>query len=123
MVFLKIAFPIEKEGGTEQKVSLHFGPSPYFLLLGGNGEVASLLKNTSAHFGGGKMPPEFLKENGVGKVVCCDMGPKAVEMCAELGIEVYFVSEGASVGEAFTFLGQGKLRKVGLGDGCESHQE
>lgn len=118
---MKIALPVmEKEA---ENVSLHFGPSPYFLLFDENGKEAGVLENKSSHFGGAKLPPEFLRENGVDCVICCDMGPNAVQMCSKLGIEVHFAQPGSGVEEALTLFRQGKLRKAGEGDGCESHKE
>ncbi|MFA4983457.1 MAG: NifB/NifX family molybdenum-iron cluster-binding protein [Candidatus Micrarchaeia archaeon] len=117
---MKIALPVtDKEA---KNVSLHFGPSPYFLLFDENGKEEGILGNESSHFGGAKLPPAFLKENGVGCVICCDMGPNAVQMCSKLGIEVRFAQPGASVKETLLLFKEGKLRKASDGDGCESHK-
>lgn len=118
---MKIAIPVAEN--DKEKVALHFGPSPYFLLFDENGKEAGVLENKSSHFGGAKLPPEFLKENGVDCVICCDMGPNAVKLCSRLGIRVHFVPCGAGVEEALLLFRQGKLRKAGEGDGCESHKE
>ena len=118
---MKIAFPVGKETGASQQVALHFGPSPWFLVLDGNGRELAAVKNTSTHFGGNKMPVELLAENGIGAIICCDMGPKAVEMCRRHSMAAYFAPVGASVQEAFALYVDGKLKKAGEGDGCKSH--
>jgi len=118
---MKVAFPVGKENGTEQLVAEHFGPSPYFLVLWAGGKAKALIMNTSTHFGGDKMPIELLAEKGVDTIVCCDMGPKAVQMCAKHSIGVYFAPKGTSVEEAFILHLDGKLRQAKEGDGCESH--
>jgi len=138
---MKVAFPVGKESGTEQPVAEHFGPSPYFLVFCAGGKakasmtnfqrnlsaveranaISTTIRNTSTHFGGDKMPVELLAEKGVDSIVCCDMGPKAVQMCAKHSIDVYFAKAGASVEEAFALHLQGKLKKAVEGDGCESH--
>ena len=118
---MKVAFPVGKENGTGQLVAEHFGPSPYFLVLWMGGKAKASIRNTSTHFGGSKMPVELLAEKGVDTIICCDMGPKAVEMCRKHSIEVYFSPAGSSVEESFRLLSEGKLRKAKEGDGCESH--
>jgi len=118
---MKVAFPVGKENGTGQNVAEHFGPSPYFLVLWAGEKANASIKNTSTHFGGDKMPVELLAEKGVGAIVCCGMGPKAVQMCREHSIDVYFAPKGTSVEEAFILHLEGKLRKAKEGDGCESH--
>ncbi|MFA6489626.1 MAG: NifB/NifX family molybdenum-iron cluster-binding protein [Candidatus Micrarchaeia archaeon] len=120
---MKIAFPVEKESGAEQEVSLHFGPSPWFAVMGGDGKAGSPIKNTSAHFGGSMMPVELLAGQGVKAIICCDMGPKAVEMCEKFAVEAYFVPAGTTVREAFAMHAAGKLAKAKNGDGCKSHSK
>lgn len=118
---MKVAFPVGKENDISQQVAEHFGPSPYFLVLWMGGKAKAQVKNTSTHFGGNKMPVELLAKKGVDTIICCDMGPKAVEMCGKHSIEVYFAPAGTSVEEAFRLLLEGKLRKAKVGDGCKSH--
>lgn len=52
--------------------------------------------------------PRFLKENGVSKIMCCGIGPRAVSLFEELGVEVIPGIEG-NVDEVISKYLEGSL--------------
>ncbi len=53
--------------------------------------------------------PEFLAEKGVQKIICCGIGPRALQLFESLGIEVIAGVEG-SVDEVIREFIEGKLK-------------
>jgi predicted Fe-Mo cluster-binding NifX family protein len=72
-------------------VSGHFGRCPFFTLAQVvDGKVASTKVQANAHYGNhqpGQMPL-YIKELGAEVILAGGMGPKAVQMFEQLGIEV-----------------------------------
>ena len=47
-----IGIPLENDNGLESYVSGHFGKAPFYLLYNTSTKTATVIKNTSNHFGG-----------------------------------------------------------------------
>ncbi len=87
----KIALACEDNQGMNGQVSQHFGRCPYYLLIEVEG---SEIKKTDAvdnpyydnHIPG--MVPKFINEQGVNVMIAGGMGPRAIDLFSDLGIEV-----------------------------------
>jgi predicted Fe-Mo cluster-binding NifX family protein len=53
--------------------------------------------------------------------LCGDLGPRALNLCENLGIDVY-VSPAETVKEIFEMWENNKLKKAGIEDVCEEHK-
>ena len=69
--------------------------------------------------GGKGLPPELMKKHGADVLLCKALGPKAINLCRELGIDVY-VCQAETVREIFEVWKNGKIKKAGAKDTCEN---
>lgn len=118
----KIAVPTEGYDGMGSRVSDHFGRCPTYTLLDDSGKVLEIIENTSEHMGGKGLPPELMKKYGSDILLCKSLGPRALELCEKLRIEVY-VCQADTVSEIFGKWKKNLARKAGRGDVCEEHRE
>ena len=87
----RIALACEDNQGLNGQISQHFGRCPYYLLVEVDGSV---IKKTDAvdnpyyddHIPG--MVPRFINEQGVNVMIAGGMGPRAIDMFSNFGIEV-----------------------------------
>ncbi|MBN2094582.1 MAG: NifB/NifX family molybdenum-iron cluster-binding protein [Candidatus Aenigmarchaeota archaeon] len=117
-----IAVPTEGKKGMDEKVALHFGRCETYTLIDENGKLIGIIGNTSEHMGGVGLPPELLKKHGAEVLLCGDLGPRAIEMCKSLGIEVW-ISRAETVKEIHRLWKEGKAKKAGPEDACEEHRK
>ena len=117
---MKIAIPTLGEKGLEETVSEHFGRCPTYTIMDNEGNIVTIINNTSSHNGGKDLPPELLQQNGINVLLCKGIGPRAIEMCNSFGIEVY-VDSSSIVKEIYTKWKNNQLHKASLDDGCGEH--
>jgi len=113
---MKIAIPTEDKK-LNGKVADHFGRCNYYIFLDEEGKVIEIVDNTSKHKGD-KLPPELIKNHGADVLLCKGIGPKALDLCKQLGIDVY-VSESKTVKEIFEKWKNGKIKKASFEDVCK----
>jgi len=118
---VKIVIPTNNKKGLDDKVADHFGRCLAYTFLNGKGEVIEIIDNTSEHMGGRGLPPELMKKHGADILLCKDLGPRALNLCQELGIEVY-VCQAETVREIFEMWENNKIKKAGAKDVCEQHK-
>ena len=80
--------------GLDESIGDHFGRVPTFTLIDVETNNVEILENTSHHLGGAGYPPNMLKENNVGTLICSNLGHRAVSMFENLGICVYIGAYG-----------------------------
>jgi predicted Fe-Mo cluster-binding NifX family protein len=119
---IKIGIPTEDKKGLNSKLAGHFGRCNAYTFLDEKGKVLEVIDNTSEHIGGSGLPPEIIKKYGAEVLLCKDLGPRALNLCEELGIEVY-VSNAKTVKEVFDLWKNKKLKKAGSNDVCEEHKK
>ena len=120
---MKIAIPVNEKQGLESPIAKHFGRSLAYVFLDEQGEEKETLDNISEHGGGKGLPPELLKEKKADIVLCVDLGPRAVKLCQELGVEVYIDKEAKTVKEIFHKWKDNKIKKASEENACLDHKK
>ena len=119
---MKIVIPTNSRAGLDDTVAEHFGRPLTYTFINEAGEVIEIIDNTSRHQGGAGLPPEIMKKHGADVLLCQDIGPRAINLCEELGIDVYIGSGLTVVKEIFTAWQNHELKKAGVEDACEDHK-
>ncbi len=86
-----IAIAAEDNQGLAGEVSLHFGRCPYYVLVETEAEKCLNARVTANPFFGNHMPgqmPKFIHDIGANVILAGGMGPRAVQMFGQFGIEV-----------------------------------
>ncbi|MBN2518623.1 MAG: NifB/NifX family molybdenum-iron cluster-binding protein [Candidatus Altiarchaeota archaeon] len=118
---MKIAIPSESPGGREAMVALHFGRCGFYTIWDTTTEEFEIIENTSNHFGGAKAPPELLAGMGIQILLCGDIGPRALTMFKEFGVDVYVGAQG-TVADSISRWREGLLKLANDDDVCEEHR-
>ncbi len=118
---IKIVVPTDNNKGLEDKVALHFGRCNTYTFLDEKGKILEIIKNTSEHMGGVGLPPELMKKHDANILLCNGLGPRALDLCKQFGIEVYVIKV-KTVKEIFLMWKNNKIKKAGLDDICEEHK-
>lgn len=128
---MKIAVPSNLPGGLDAVLSAHFGHADAFTLVEvsdqGVGEI-HILPNQPHEQGGCMSVVNFLKNAGVDALMSGGMGARPLAGFNQVGIEVYFSENSATVGAAVDLFNQGRARRFaqnqvcgGGGGDCEGH--
>jgi predicted Fe-Mo cluster-binding NifX family protein len=107
--------------GLDETVSEHLGRSPTFTIVNLETGEVKVLPNTSQHTGGSSYPPQILYEANVDVMLCSGLGPKAIRMFEELGIEVYVGAHG-KVRETIQAWQADKLQVATDENACKMHR-
>lgn len=118
---MKIVVPTNSKKGLDDEIAEHFGRCLTYTFLNEKGEVIEIIDNTSEHMGGTGLPPELMKKHRANVLLCRGLGPRAINLCKELGIDVY-VYRADTVREIFDLWQNNKLKKAGAEDACEQHK-
>ena len=118
---MKIVIPTDNKKGIEDRVAEHFGRCLTYTFLNEKGEVTEIIENTSEHMGGTGLSPELMKKHGANILLCKGLGLRAIDLCKELGIDVY-VYQAETVKDIFELWQNKKLKKAGIEDACEQHK-
>jgi len=118
---MKIVIPTNNKKGLEDEIADHFGRCLTYTFLNEKGEVIEIIDNISEHMGGQGLPPELMKKHQADVLLCKGVGPRAINLCKELGIEVY-VYQVETVKEIFQLWQNNKLKKAGVEDACDEHK-
>jgi predicted Fe-Mo cluster-binding NifX family protein len=119
---MKIVIPTENKEGLDDNVAEHFGRCKTYTLIDENFNLLEIINNTSEHMGGIGLPPELMKKHGANVLLCRGLGPRAIKLCNELGIEVYVI-EAKTVKDIFNIWKNKKCKKATVQDSCEEHKE
>jgi len=118
---MKIVIPTDDKKGLDDMVAEHFGRCETYTFLDENGKIIEIIDNTSEHMGGIGLPPELMKKHGANVLLCKGLGPRALELCRQFGIDVY-VYQAHTVKEIFDLWKRKKIKKAGFDDVCEEHR-
>ncbi|MBN2343737.1 MAG: NifB/NifX family molybdenum-iron cluster-binding protein [Deltaproteobacteria bacterium] len=87
----RIAVAVESGTGLDAQVSQHFGRCPSFVLINtkdGVIDTHTTVENPHFHNHQPGMVPEFIRSQNANVILAGGMGPKAVNMFSQMGIEV-----------------------------------
>lgn len=118
---MRIVIPTNNEKGLEDEIAEHFGRCLTYTFLNEKGEVIEIIKNTSEHMSGKGLPPELMKEHGADILLCKDLGPRALNLCKDLGIKVY-VSQVQTVKEIFDMWKNNEIKEATIEDICKDYK-
>jgi predicted Fe-Mo cluster-binding NifX family protein len=118
---IKVCVPTMGQSGLDDYVSPHFGRAPTFTVVDMGTNTVKVLPNTSEHMGGSGLPPEHMAAAGVQAMLCSGLGPRAIKMFEQYGIEVYVGASG-TVRDAVGAWKNGLLREATDKDACEMHR-
>jgi len=118
---MKIVIPTNNKKGLNDKIADHFGRCLTYTFIDEKGNLLEVIGNTSEHMDGVGLPPELMKKHGADILLCKDLGPRALNLCRELGIEVY-VCQAKTVKEIFEMWKNNKIKKAGAEDVCKQHK-
>lgn len=114
---MNIVVPTNGHDGLSELVAEHFGRCKTYTFINESGELIKVIPNNSEHMGGSGLPPELMKQNDADVLLCKGLGFKAINLCAELGINVY-VGKERTVKEIFDSWKNNNLKKAGSEDAC-----
>jgi len=118
---MRIVIPTDDRKGLNDKVAEHFGRCNTYTFLDEKGKVIEIIENTSEHMGGIGLPAELMKKYGANILLCKGLGPRALNLCKQLKIDVY-VCQSETVKEIFELWKNKKIKKASLEDVCEEHR-
>lgn len=107
-----------EKGGMDDELSEHFGGSPTFTIVDTETKDVKIVPNQSEHFGGTGKAPEQIESTGTTVVICRGIGPKAMIMLRDFGIDVYAGSTG-NARNAFEMWSSRKLQKASIQNACQ----
>lgn len=113
--------PTEGKKGLEDNIAEHFGRCNTYTFIDEKGKVIEIIGNTSEHMGGIELPPKLMKKHGADVLLCRGLGPRALNLCKQLKIDVY-VYQSETVKEIFDLWKNKKLKKANFEDVCEEHR-
>ena len=119
---MKLVIPTDSKKGVDDTVAEHFGRCNTYTFLDETGKLLEIIDNTSGHMGGSGLPPELMKKHNADVLLCRGLGPRALNLCSELGIEVY-VCQAETVKEIFELWKNKKIMQAGSDDVCETHRQ
>lgn len=118
---MKIAVPTLGKKGLDEEVSQHFGRASTYTIVNTEANDVKVIDNTSEHMGGQGYPPDIMQKEGVEVMLCSGLGPKAITMFENFGIEV-FVGVSGNVKDAIAMWKEGKLHKATDANACREHK-
>jgi len=118
---VKVAVPTMGSNGLDEHVSEHFGRAPTFTVVDMATNEVKVIPNTSEHMGGSGYPPEIMASAGVEVMLCSGLGPRAIGMFEQCGIEVYVGASG-TVRDAIQAWQAGRLYVATDENACRMHR-
>lgn len=117
----RLAIPIEKNLGLQSVIAQHFGRAPAYAIVTESKELVSTIDNISDHFGGKGKPPELLKEKNIDILLCGGLGPNAIKLFENFGIEVFVGAKG-TIEETIDLFKAGQLSMATDENACKEHR-
>jgi predicted Fe-Mo cluster-binding NifX family protein len=118
---MKIAFASEDNQGLKGFLSAHFGRCPYYTIVDVEDKTVSDVQIIDNPYFTNHVPgavPQFIKEQGAQVMIAGGMGPRALELFNQLGIEA--ITTG--IQENLEAILNAYLRgEISGATGCEHH--
>jgi predicted Fe-Mo cluster-binding NifX family protein len=87
----RIALACEDNQGLSGQMSQHFGRCPYYLIVDVEGDEIKKTDSVNNPYYNNHVPgmvPQFINEQAVNVMIAGGMGPRAIDMFSNLGMEV-----------------------------------
>ena len=110
----KIALACEDNQGLEGQISQHFGRCPSYLIVAVEGNEVKKTDIVDNPYFDNHIPgkvPQFIKEQGAQVMIAGGMGPRAIDMFSNFGIEVVTGAIGNTKNVLHAYL-QGEITGV-----------
>jgi len=120
--YMKVCLPTMGMDGLNDMVAQHFGRAPTYTVVDIETNTIETIANTGEHMGGTGLPPEFIAEAGAHIMLCSGLGPVAVRMFEEFGIDV-FVGASGTVRDAIAAWQSGLLEEATNENACKEHRQ
>lgn len=114
----RIALACEDNQGLSGQMSQHFGRCPYYLIVDVEGDEIKKTDSVDNPYYNNHVPgmvPQFINEQGANVMIAGGMGPRAIDMFGNLGIEVVTGAIG-NVGNVLQAYLRGEISGV---ESCE----
>jgi len=118
---MKVCIPTMENGGLNDMVAQHFGRAPTYTVVDDKTNTIEIIPNSGEHMGGTGLPPEFIAKAGTHIMLCSGLGPKAVNMFEQFGIEVFIGASGTGQ-DAITAWQKGLLIEATDENACKEHR-
>ncbi len=119
---MKVCVPTMGKGGLDDLISAHFGRSDTYTIVDTDTGEVEVVPNTSEHMGGTGLPPELIASKGAHTMLVGGLGPKAVQMFEQYGIDV-FVGATGTVNDAISNWKEGHLEEATDENVCSEHRQ
>jgi predicted Fe-Mo cluster-binding NifX family protein len=117
---MKVALPTMGRLGLDEEVAEHFGKAPYYTIVDTETMATEILANEFEHAGGHGRPTHEMVRKGVKVVICHGLGPRAVQVLRENGVDAYIGASG-KVSGAISEWGRGRLQRAPAEGTCKGH--
>jgi len=87
-----------EDRGLDDMLSAHFGRAQTFTIVDIETSEVEIVPNTSEHMGGSGLPPELIASKGAHIMLVGGLGPNAVQMFEQYGIDVFVGATGTVKG-------------------------
>ncbi|UCG01898.1 MAG: NifB/NifX family molybdenum-iron cluster-binding protein [Candidatus Heimdallarchaeota archaeon] len=118
---MRLCIPSETKDGLESQVGYHFGRVPLYTIYDDETQDVIIIKNTSTHMGGNKLPAELLYEHNIDVMLCGGLGRRAIQLFEQYGVEV-FVGAYGTVKDAIRQFKDKKLQMATDKTACQEHK-
>ena len=118
---MKICVPTMGEAGMQEAICQHFGRAPTFTIIDLDSGKITVLPNVSEHMGGTGLPTETIFAAGVQLMIVGGLGPKAVSLFNQAGVDV-FVGAIGTVKDAVDDWQADMLSHADLDNACHDHR-
>lgn len=118
---MKVCIPTMENGGLNDMVAQHFGRAPTYTVVDVQTNIVEIIPNSGEHMGGIGLPPEFIAKAGTHVMLCSGLGPKAVNMFEQFGIDV-FIGACGTVRDAIATWQMGLLHEATYENACREHR-
>ncbi len=119
---MRIAFASEDNQGLKGSLSAHFGRCPYYTLVDLDGNKVLDIKVVANPYFNSHVPgavPEFIKSQGAQVIIAGGMGPRAIDLFNQFGIEAVTTGAQGPLEDILTAYLRGDIKGAW---GCEHHR-
>jgi len=118
---MRIAFASEDNQGLKGSLSAHFGRCPYYTLVDVDGDKVLDINVVTNPYFNSHVPgavPEFIKSQGAQVIITGGMGPRAIGLFEQIGIEAVTTGAQGTLEDILLAYLRGEIKGA---FGCEHH--